>query len=99
MKGPLDFFVVRHAIAADQDPIRWPDDADRPLTMEGEAAFRKVAQRLAKLTSPVATVLSSPFVRARRTAEILHEEADWPPPEPFQALEADRDAQGVLDAL
>jgi len=95
----LDLFVVRHGIAADQDPVRWPDDSDRPLTVEGEVTLRKVAQGLAKLTPPVATVLSSPFVRAWRTAEILHEEAGWPSPERFKALEADRDAQGVLDAL
>jgi phosphohistidine phosphatase len=99
MRGRLDLFIVRHAIAEEQDPIRWPDDADRPLTMEGEVTFRKAVQGLAKLTGPPATVLSSPFVRAWRTAEILQEEAGWPSPEPFKTLEADRDPQGVIDEL
>jgi len=99
MRRRLDLIVVRHAIAAEQDPIRWPDDADRPLTLEGEVAFRKAARGLADLTAPPAVVLSSPFARAWRTAEVLHEEAGWPKPEPFKALEADRDAQGVLDQL
>jgi phosphohistidine phosphatase len=99
MRGRLDLFVVRHAIAEEQDQIRWPDDADRPLTMEGEVAFRKVAHGLTKLTDPPSTVLSSPYARAMRTAEILHEEAGWPSPEPFKALEADHGPQDVIDEL
>jgi phosphohistidine phosphatase len=99
MRGRLDLFIVRHGIAENQDPLRWPDDADRPLTMEGEVEFRKAAKGLAKLTEPVSTVLASPYVRAWRTAEILHEEAGWPSPEPFKALEADRDPQEVIDEL
>lgn len=99
MRGKLDLFIVRHAIAYEQDPLRWPDDADRPLTMEGEVAFKKAAAGLASLTEPVATVFASPFVRAWRTAEILQEVADWPKPEPFKALEAGRDPQEVLDEL
>jgi phosphohistidine phosphatase len=99
MRGRLELFIVRHAIAEEQDPIRWPDDADRPLTMEGEVAFRRAAQGLTKLTNPPATVLSSPYVRAWRTAEILQQEAGWPAPEPFKALEADRQPQDVIDEL
>ena len=99
MRGRLDLFIVRHGIAENQDPIRWPDDADRPLTLEGEVALRKEAQGLTNLTDPPTTVLSSPYVRAWRTAEILHEEAGWPPPEPFKALEADHAPQDVIDEL
>ena len=99
MRRRLDLLVVRHATAHEQDPLRWPDDAERPLTMEGEVAFRKAARGLARLTEAPTVVLSSPFARAWRTAEILHEEASWPAPEPFKALEAGRDAQGVIDEL
>jgi phosphohistidine phosphatase len=99
VRGRIDLFVVRHAIAEQQDAIRWPDDADRPLTMEGEVAFRKAARGLAELTEPPVTVLSSPFVRAWRTAEVLHEDGGWPQPEPFKSLEADRQPQDVIDEL
>ena len=99
MRRQLELLIVRHATAHEQDPLRWPDDADRPLTMEGEGAFRKAARGLAQLTEPPSVVLSSPFARAWRTAEILHEDAAWPPPEPFKALEAGREAQGVIDEL
>jgi len=99
MRGQVDLFIVRHAIAYEQDPLRWPNDADRPLTLEGEVSFKKATAGLAKLTEPVSLVLASPFVRAWRTAEILHEVADWPKPEPFKSLAAGRDAQEVLDEL
>ncbi|HEV2686565.1 MAG TPA: histidine phosphatase family protein [Actinomycetota bacterium] len=99
MRRRLDLIIVRHAIAEEHDPLRWPDDADRPLSMEGEVAFRKAARGLAQLTEAPSVVLSSPFVRAWRTAEILQEEAGWPQPEPFKALEADREPQGVIDEL
>jgi len=99
MRGRLDLFIVRHGSAEEQDPIRWPDDADRPLTPEGEAALRKEAQALAALTDPPSTVLSSPYARAMRTAEILHEDAGWPSPEQFKALEADHEPQDVIDEL
>jgi phosphohistidine phosphatase len=99
VRRQIDLFIVRHAIAYEQDPLRWPDDAERPLTMEGEVAFRKAARGLARLSEPPSVALASPYIRAWRTAEILHEEAGWPAPEPFKALEANRDAQGVLDEL
>ncbi|HLW17561.1 MAG TPA: histidine phosphatase family protein [Actinomycetota bacterium] len=99
MRRQLDLIIVRHAIAYEQDPLRWPDDAERPLTMEGEVSFRKTARGVAQLTDPPSVSLASPYVRAWRTAEILSEEAGWPQPEPFKALEANRDAQGVLDEL
>ncbi len=99
MRRQVDLIIVRHAIAYEQDPLRWPDDADRPLTMEGEVAFRKAARGLAQLTDAPSLTLASPYVRAWRTAEILNEEAAWPVPEPFKPLEASSDAQRVLDEL
>lgn len=51
--------------------MRWPDDALRPLTPEGKKRFRKAARGLAPLLPRGAVVLTSPFVRARETAELL----------------------------
>jgi hypothetical protein len=28
----MDVYLVRHAIAGQRDPARWPDDSQRPLT-------------------------------------------------------------------
>ncbi len=39
----MDLYVVRHAEAHKRDEDRWPDDAKRPLTPEGEERFRRFA--------------------------------------------------------
>ena len=81
---------MRHAIAFERDASRWPDDRDRPLTPEGEEKFRRAARGLRRVAGRVDLVLSSPIVRAWRTAEILAEEAGWPDPLAFDALEPER---------
>jgi phosphohistidine phosphatase len=92
-------YIVRHAIAEERDGHRWPDDAERPLSAEGEKRFRRAARGLRVLAPEVDLVLSSPYARAWRTAEILHEEAGWPSPEPSGLLEASRAAADGLDAI
>jgi phosphohistidine phosphatase len=95
----VDLFLVRHAIAEDRDFERWPDDADRPLTDEGEALFRQAARGLARIVPTVDAMLASPFARAWRTAEILAKEAGWSGPERCQPLEAGRSTAGLLDVI
>jgi phosphohistidine phosphatase len=95
------FYVVRHAVAENRDPERWPDDSKRPLTADGAARFRRTARGLRKLVPPVDLVLSSPYSRAWRTAELLTEEAGWPSPvecEAFQAERAPEEAAAVVRA-
>ena len=84
----MDVYLVRHAIAEVRDAALWPDDADRPLSPEGEEGFRSAARGLQRLVPRVEVVLSSPFVRAWRTAEVLREEAGWPSPERCDELAA-----------
>jgi len=95
----MDVYVVRHAIAFERDATRWPDDGERPLTPEGDARFRKAARGLRRLVPTVDAVLSSPFARAWRTAELLEEEAGWPSPVPSEELAADRSATEAMDAI
>ena len=92
-------YVVRHAIAEERDADRWPDDAERPLTADGEKRFRDAARGLRTLVSDVDVMLSSPYVRAWRTAEILHEVAGWPAPERSDLLGASRAPADGLDAI
>jgi phosphohistidine phosphatase len=94
-----ELYLVRHAIAANRDPLEWPDDSVRPLTADGEKRFRRAARGLRRLVPEVDLVLASPFARAWRTAEILTEEAGWPPPTRFRALEANRSAAQTLAGL
>ena len=83
----MDVYLVRHAAAFDRDPDRWPDDSRRPLTPEGEEEFRLAARGLARLVSRVDAVLSSPYERAWRTAQILSELDSWPATEASPVLE------------
>jgi len=67
----MKVFLVRHAIAHARSRARWPNDALRPLTPAGKRKFRKAARGLATALPTSAALLSSPFVRARQTAELL----------------------------
>jgi phosphohistidine phosphatase len=83
----MRLYLVRHAIAYEHDPRRWPDDRDRPLTDAGKQKFRRAAAGLGRLVSGVELVLSSRLKRAWQTAAILEEDAGWPAAAPCEALE------------
>lgn len=94
-----ELYLVRHAVAHDRDAERWPDDSQRPLTPDGEEDFRLVARGLGRLIPTVEKHLSSPYVRAWRTAEISREEIGWPHPEVMNALEPEVPPHKVALAL
>ncbi len=95
----MKLYIVRHAVAHDRDYERWPDDSLRPLTPEGEERFRGVAEEIGRIAPEAPRLFSSPFERAWRTAEILHECAGWPGPEPFPAMEPDVPPEKAVIAL
>ena len=59
-------YLCRHAEAAPGDP-----DELRELTAKGRRQARALGARLSGLAEPPATVLTSPFARARQTAEAI----------------------------
>ena len=67
----MQVILVRHAIAHPRNRKRWPDDALRPLTPAGREKFRKAARGLASWVPKAAVILTSPWLRARDTAELL----------------------------
>jgi len=95
----VDLYLIRHAVAHKRDAERWPDDAERPLAPEGEEEFRAVAQELGRLVPRVDALLSSPYARAWRTAELLSEVAGWPEPKASPAMRPDVPPQDVAAAL
>lgn len=95
----MDLILVRHAIAHERDPQRWPDDSERPLTSAGEQRFEEAATGLRQVAGAVGVVLVSPFVRAVQTARILEEVAGWPAAETFAELEPSRRPGEVIAAL
>lgn len=66
----LELYLVRHAVAAGRGPA-YPNDAERPLTADGVERFRRAVAGLRDLGVELDLVLSSPYARARETAELL----------------------------
>lgn len=95
-RAEVQLCLVRHGIAAERDPRRWPDDRERPLTSEGIARMREAARGLAEICSAGA-ILSSPLVRARQTAEILMEVFDVQDLHLSDALASGDDVQLLAD--
>ncbi len=95
----MDLYLVRHAIAEERDPERWPNDAERPLTREGEQRFRAVARGLRRIVPRVDLVLSSPYTRAWQTAKMLEALAGWPAAQECPALMAGQSPATMLEAL
>jgi phosphohistidine phosphatase len=95
----LNVYLIRHAVAHKRDQERWPDDSRRPLTPKGEEEFVSTALGLSRIVPEVQVLLSSPYERAWRTAEILSEQAGWPSPEKLPALEPDVPPEKVVIAL
>jgi phosphohistidine phosphatase len=75
MPGPFHLYLVRHAVAEERGP-EWPDDSQRPLTDDGAKKWRRQAAGLVAIDARPDVILTSPFVRARQTADLLA--AAWP---------------------
>ncbi len=80
--------LIRHALAAEHDPARWPDDALRPLVPKGRKRHARMARALGRAGYLPERVYSSPWKRAWQTARITVEE-----------LGLDRSARVRCDAL
>lgn len=63
----MRLYLLRHATAAPHGSAA--QDADRPLTEEGHEEARGVALGLKRLELGVAVILTSPYVRAKETAQ------------------------------
>jgi phosphohistidine phosphatase len=69
----MNLYVLRHGIAVEPGTPGYANDADRPLTPEGERKLRQIAQAMEALELSFEVILSSPYLRARQTAEIVAE--------------------------
>ena len=67
-----ELYLIRHAIAAERG-AEWPDDTKRPLTHKGIARMREVVEGLADLGVELDLILTSPLLRARQTADLVHQ--------------------------
>jgi phosphohistidine phosphatase SixA len=68
----LQLFLLRHADAGDPEAWRGDDDA-RPLSEKGERQAERLGTFLAEIAFRPDAIVTSPKLRARRTAEIVAE--------------------------
>lgn len=76
----MNLYIVRHAEAVPLEESGVNADADRPLTEHGHAQCRALAQALTRQGVTFDLVLSSPYLRARQTAQGLLD--NWSEPRP-----------------
>jgi phosphohistidine phosphatase len=69
----MNLFILRHGIAVEPADENFENDADRPLTQEGRTKLKAATAAMLKLGLNFDVVLSSPYKRARQTAEIVGE--------------------------
>ena len=73
MSKPKKIVILRHGIAAEPGTPGYEEDSQRPLTREGVTEMRRIAKAMKVLGLEFDLILSSPYVRARQTAEIVAE--------------------------
>ena len=69
----MNLYLLRHGLAVEPGAHGFARDADRPLTSEGEQKLCKIAKAMGAMGLSFDLILSSPYVRARQTAEIVAE--------------------------
>src|ERR1035437_7078885 len=67
----MNLYILRHGIAVEPGTAGYEKDADRTLTPEGERKLGQIAESMKALELSFDLILSSPYLRARQTAEIV----------------------------
>lgn len=66
-------YILRHGIAAERGAPGYARDSDRPLTPEGREKLKQVTRAMQAMGLEFDLILTSPFRRARETAEQVAE--------------------------
>src|SRR5438093_13533320 len=72
----MESFILSNGIAVDRGTPGLKKDADRPLTKDGEEKTHQVAEAMLAMELKFDLILSSPYVRAAKTANIVAGELD-----------------------
>ena len=67
----MRLYLVRHATAVPRGTPRYSEDSSRPLTDEGRAEAHQAAQTLRRMKIKPDLIVTSPYLRAAQTAELL----------------------------
>jgi phosphohistidine phosphatase len=69
----MELYFLRHGLAGRNGDPQYKDDSLRPLTDEGRKKLQRAVRGMKALELAFDAVLSSPYVRARQTAEVAAE--------------------------
>ena len=96
----MNLFLLRHGIAVEHGTPGYERDADRPLTPKGERRLGRIADAMDAMGLKFDLILSSPYVRARQTAEIVADALGLKKKLDFsESLTPDGDARALIAAL
>jgi phosphohistidine phosphatase len=70
----MEIYILRHGIAVERGTKGYKNDSDRPLTKEGAEKMEQIAKTLQAMEVQFDLILSSPYVRAQQTAQIVGDE-------------------------
>jgi phosphohistidine phosphatase len=92
--------LLRHGIAADRGRLKYENDSERPLTPKGERQMRRIAQGLQASGLSYDLILSSPYLRAKQTADIVAQALSAPEGVLLaDALTPERNPRQLIEAL
>jgi phosphohistidine phosphatase len=96
----MELYILRHGLAVPRGTPGYEKDRQRPLTAEGRRKVRRIAKATRKMKLSFDLILSSPYVRARQTAEIVARVLKAGKRLKFsEHLAADGDAEELVDQL
>src|SRR5882672_671424 len=96
----MNLFLLRHGIAVERGTPGCEKDAERPLTPKGERRLSQIADAMDAMGLKFDLILSSPYVRARQTAEIVADALGLKKKLEFsESLTPDGDARSLIGVL
>jgi phosphohistidine phosphatase len=97
----MRLLLIRHGIAETREDFARTGEGDdlRPLTRAGRRKMRRAARGLRELVPAIDTLLTSPLVRARQTADIVARVYGGPAPWELEALRPERPPDELLHWL
>ena len=94
----MELYILRHG-KAEPYGNRYPSDSVRPLTSRGKRRTKRSAKGMKAANVNVDLIVSSPLLRARQTAEIVHEGLGIAEPIEFSDTLAAGNVGGILSAI
>ena len=70
----MEIYILRNGIAIERGTAGYKKDSDRPLTKEGQEKTQQIAEAMLAMDLKFDLILSSPYERAARTAQIVADE-------------------------